>query len=55
MTWRRNDGSSGRCEVEVAVGDAETDPEAGEIAGNLTGRAHPRHNLKYECPSLIFQ
>jgi len=38
VTWRRNDDSSGRCEVAVAVEDAETDPETGGIDGNLTGR-----------------
>ena len=38
VTWRRSDGSSGRCEVDVAVEDAETDPETGGIDGDLTGR-----------------
>lgn len=38
VTWRRNDGGSGRCEVDVAVEEAETDPDTGEIDGNLTGR-----------------
>jgi hypothetical protein len=38
VTWRRNDGSSERCEVNVAAEDADTDPNTGEIDGNLTGR-----------------
>lgn len=38
MTWRRNNDSSGRCEVDVAVENAETDPDTGEVDGNLTGR-----------------
>ena len=38
VTWRRPNGSSETCEVDVAVEDAETDPETGEINGDVTGR-----------------
>ena len=37
VSWRRNDESSGVCEVAVAVEDAETNPQTGEIDGTLTG------------------
>ena len=38
VRWRRNDGTSERCEVDIAVEDADTDLDTGEIDGNLIGR-----------------
>jgi len=39
LTWRKNDGSSGTCEVDLAVEDAPVDTrDTGEIDGALEGR-----------------
>ncbi len=39
LTWRKNDGSSGTCEMDVAMEGAEADlDDTGEIDGVLEGR-----------------
>lgn len=38
VTWRKDDGSSGTCEMDMAMENADVDSSTGEIDGSLAGR-----------------